>query len=151
MINNLFIHQFNFKKEGRKDFMGNATFHFCPNSNLYFFQKLAKQLWVLVLQHTLMHRRIAIFFVTIWISILGQDIATLWYCDSLCIKNSTFRNNCLLRLLTQVQVLSELMLIIKQRDPGKGQKIPSLLHIALHASSHIYLSRCRHKSRHSSN
>jgi len=79
-----------------------------------------------------MDRRIAIFFVTIQISILWQDIVILWYCDSSWIKNSAVRNNCLLRLLIQGQALSELF--ITQRDPGKGKKVPSLLCIALHVS-----------------
>jgi len=57
------------------------------------------------------------------------------YYDSSWIKKSVLRNNCLLWLLTQVQVLSELF--IKQRDLGKGRKVPSLPFIALCASSQV--------------
>ena len=72
-----------------------------------------------------------------------DKISQYMYYDSSWIKKSVLRNNCLLWLLTQVQVLSELC--IKQRDLGKGRKVPSLPFIALCASGHVSVNMVAQK------
>ena len=60
---------------------------------------------------------------------------TLWYCDFSLNKKFNIQKNCLLWFLMQVQALSELF--IKQREPVKGRKVPSLLWNALCASGQV--------------